>query len=233
MEKLYRIKEIIEMDYGCEGRPENEKAQVMVVLQGSLGSEKCIKQEDDYLYQKNISEHDLVNISADGKLEKKYVFRNVQEEDAQEIIEIEQICFPPHEACSPKNMTERVQEASDSFMVLEDVENKNIVGFINGIATNEEKFRDEFFTDISTHNCSGVNVMITGVDVRPEYEKRGIAGLMMLEYQFRSKKKGRKKLVLTNLDRLTPFYERMGFVDLGIAESNWGGEEWHEMELQL
>jgi hypothetical protein len=28
-------------------------------------------------------------------------------------------------------------------------------------------------------------------------------------------------------------YEKMGFADKGIADSTWGGEEWHEMTYQL
>jgi hypothetical protein len=28
-------------------------------------------------------------------------------------------------------------------------------------------------------------------------------------------------------------YEKMGFVDRGISNSTWGGEEWHEMNLNI
>jgi hypothetical protein len=28
-------------------------------------------------------------------------------------------------------------------------------------------------------------------------------------------------------------YEKMGFIDRGIANSTWGGEEWHEMIYKI
>jgi hypothetical protein len=28
-------------------------------------------------------------------------------------------------------------------------------------------------------------------------------------------------------------YKGMGWRDLGASESNWGGEEWHEMDYRL
>jgi hypothetical protein len=28
-------------------------------------------------------------------------------------------------------------------------------------------------------------------------------------------------------------YEKMGFIDRGIANSTWGGEEWHEMICRI
>ena len=231
--KLYRIKTISEADFGCEGTPENRNTQVAVLLEGSLGSEKWIHQDDAYLYEKEINESDIVSISEEGLLEKRFGLRGVTDEDAEAVIEIEQICFPPHEACTPKSMKERVENAPECFQVLVDVKEKRVVGFINGVATDEEKFQDKFFTDISEHNPEGKYVMICGVDVLPEYEGRGLAGLMMNGYKESMKRLGKQKLILTNLQRLTHFYEKMGFVDLGIADSSWGGEEWHEMEYEI
>lgn len=36
--------------------------------------------------------------------------------------------------------------------------------------------------------------------------------------------------VLTCLDEKVKMYERMGYKDLGISASVWGGEKWHDME---
>ncbi len=231
--KYYRIKTITEADYGCEGTPENQKTQVAVLLEGSHGSEKWKNQDDSYLYENGIGENDIVSVSEEGVLEKRFCFRSVSKEDIDKVIHIEQVCFPPNEACSAKQMKERVENAAEFFQLLVDVKNETIAGFINGVCTMEDKFKDEFFTDISTHNVGGKNVMICGVDVLPQYEGRGLAGLMMNGYKARMKRMGKEKLVLTNLHRLTHFYEKMGFKDLGIADSSWGGEEWHEMEFYI
>ena len=42
-----------------------------------------------------------------------------------------------------------------------------------------------------------------------------------------------KNIVLNPKDGKVKMYEKMGFYDHGIANSTWGGEEWHEMSLQI
>ena len=34
----------------------------------------------------------------------KFEFRNIRPDEAEQAVEIEQICFPPNEACSPKSI---------------------------------------------------------------------------------------------------------------------------------
>ena len=42
----------------------------------------------------------------------RFEFRSVRANEAEEVAEIEKICFPPHEACSKKDMFERVERIS-------------------------------------------------------------------------------------------------------------------------
>ena len=93
------------------------------------------------------------------ELQERFEFRNVRAEEADQTIVIENICFPPNEACSPKSMTERASQAQETFLVAVDKETGKIAGFLNGIATDEEVFRDEFFTDIRLHNIKGKNIL--------------------------------------------------------------------------
>ena len=95
-----------------------------------------------------------------AELQERFEFRNVRAEEADQTIVIENICFPPNEACSPKSLTERASQAQETFLVAVDKETGKIAGFLNGIATDEEVFRDEFFTDIRLHNIKGKNIMI-------------------------------------------------------------------------
>ena len=37
-----------------------------------------------------------------------FEFRSIHPDEVEQAIAIEQICFPPNEACSPKAMTERI-----------------------------------------------------------------------------------------------------------------------------
>nr|MDN4745458.1 GNAT family N-acetyltransferase [Lachnospiraceae bacterium C1.1] len=162
-----------------------------------------------------------------------FEFRTMKAEEADRVAEIEQICFPPNEACTEKHMKERINVAQNLFLLAIDKKNNRIAGFINSIASNEGSFRDEFFTDYRTHLPEGENVMILGVDVLPEYRNQGLARKMMEIYKQRATEEGRKRIVLTCLDAKVEMYSKFGFKDLGMSASEWGGEKWHEMDICL
>ena len=163
----------------------------------------------------------------------RYEFRNIRPEEADQAVQIEKICFPPNEACSEKSMRERALQASDAFLVAVDKETGMIAGFLNGVATDEDVFRDEFFTDITLHHPDGKNIMLLGLNVLPEYRHQGLAREIMTRYSQREKDKGRTALYLTCLDNKVEMYKRMDYIDLGISGSTWGGEEWHDMKKPL
>jgi len=161
----------------------------------------------------------------------RYEFRNVKPEEKDEVAKIEQICFPPNEACSAKHMSERVDNAAELFLVAYDKENKRIAGFLNGLSTEETVFQDKFFTDITTYNPEGKNVMLLGLDVIPECRGQGLATEIVMQYRKREYAKGRKMLFLTCLESKVEMYKKMGFKDLGLSGSVWGGEQWHDMSI--
>ncbi len=156
------------------------------------------------------------------------ILRGLRPEETEQVIAIEARCFPPNEACRREHMIPRIAAAADYFLVAEDPQAGRLAGMINGISTNEPCFRDAFFTDASLHDPEGENLMILGLDVLPEYRRRGVARALMSTYAIRYPE---KRLVLTCLDSLVPMYEGFGFRDLGESASLWGGERWHEMDL--
>lgn len=163
----------------------------------------------------------------------QFIFRDILWEEADEAVRIEQICFPPHEACSEKHMKERIAKAPEMFLVAIHKESGEMAGFLNGLATDESVFRDEFFLDANLYDPKGAHVMLLGLDVLPKYRGQGLAKEIVNQYKVREKAKGRKSLILTCLDAKVSMYERMGFTDLGISGSTWGNEEWHEMSILL
>ena len=164
----------------------------------------------------------------------RFNFCPISPELADEAAEIEQICFPANEACSPKHMKERIEAAADLFLVARDNENDGkIAGFLNGIATDEHCFRDEFFTDAKTHKPDGKNIMLLGLDVLPEYRNMGLARELVYNYCRRERERGRKRLVLTCLPGKVKMYIKLGFNDMGESASEWGNEKWHEMDIRL
>lgn len=167
------------------------------------------------------------------ELNERYEFRDIRPEEASQTAEIEAVCFPPNEACSPVMMKERVKAAPEFFLVAVDRETGRIAGFLNGLATDEEQLRDEFFKDAGLHDPAGKNVMLLGLDVLPQCRRQGLARELMSRYLARERARGRDRVILTCLEEKVKMYEKMGFHNDGISQSTWGGEEWYEMSCLL
>lgn len=166
---------------------------------------------------------------SDQNLTERFEFRNIHAKETDQAVAIEQICFPPNEACSEKSMKDRIAKAAELFLVAIDKETGKIAGFLNGISTDEYSFRDEFFTDANLHHPNGKNIMILGLDVLPEYRGQGLARELMYQYLRQERENNRQMVILTCLQEKVKMYTKMGFRDMGMADSSWGGEEWHEM----
>lgn len=163
----------------------------------------------------------------------RFEFRNIRADESDQAVLIEQICFPPNEACSEQHMKERIDRAPELFLVAVDKETGKLAGFLNGLATNESSFRDEFFTDVNLYDAEGKNIMLLGLDVLPEYRMQGLAREIVNRYRERERENNRQLLLLTCLDSKVEMYKKLGFLDKGIANSSWGGEKWHEMSCEI
>lgn len=170
-------------------------------------------------------EKDIIN--------ERFLFRNIQHEEAGWAAEIERICFPPNEACSKEMMLKRAAKAPEYFLTAVDKKTNKIAGFLNGIATDESSFRDKFFSDADLHDPEGRNIMLLGLDVLPEYRRQGLARELMRRYLCIQRVNNKQLVLLTCLPSKIEMYEKMGFSDRGIADSSWGGEVWHEMSYAL
>ena len=191
---------------------------------------KKTRKETGYTKTQALSEKDDFT---DENLSGRFVFRNILPEEADQAARIEEICFPPNEACSERMMRERVAKAPEMFLVAVDRQSGKIAGFLNGLPTDECIFRDAFFTDAELYAPEGKNVMLLGLDVLPEYRGQGLAREIMFRYLRRERERGRESVILTCLDSKVKMYEKMGFQDRGMAQSSWGGEQWHEMNCVL
>ena len=170
---------------------------------------------------------------ADFDLYERFDFRRINDDEADEAAAVEAECFPPKEACTLEHMRDRVKAAKDIFLVAVDKESGKIVGFVNGIATNGDDFTDDYFTDASLHDKDGKNIMICGICVRPEYQKQGLARELVFNYCRMEQEKGRRLLILTCKEQKVKMYKKFGFTDRGEANSSWGGQKWHKMDMIL
>lgn len=173
------------------------------------------------------------NKNDEKKILEDFEFRTIKIDEVEQAVLIEQICFPPNEACSPEAIRERIKKAQELFFVAVDKKTNKIAGFLNGLSTDEESFRDDFFVNPNLYSSYGKNIMLLGLDVLPDYRGRGIARELINQYIKRESKKGRKKLILTCLESKVSMYKNMGFQDMGMSCSTWGNEKWHEMKCEI
>lgn len=152
-------------------------------------------------------------------------------EDLQLITNVETECFPKAEAATENEFKERLTVYPNHFLLLEDA--GTIVGFINGMVSNEKSLTDDMFSHAELHNEAGKWQMIFGLNTIPEYRRKGCAAQLMKQFIKDAKEQKRVGLVLTCKEKLIPYYSKFGFIDEGISDSEHGGAIWHQMRLYL
>lgn len=160
----------------------------------------------------------------------KMQIRTAVPTDLQEIVKIEAECFPAAEAATKVSIAERLAVYPNHFWV--QLDGDRMIGFVNGMVTDDPDLRDEMYEDASLHNENGAWQMIFGVNTLPKYRKRGYAGELIRRAIADARQQGRKGLVLTCKERLIAYYAKFGFVDEGVSEkSTHGNVRWHQMRL--
>ena len=152
-------------------------------------------------------------------------------DDLKEIAAVEAECFPAAEAASEESLRKRLSVFADHFWLLFDGD--KMVGFVNGMVTDEPDLYDEMYDDASMHNPDGKWQMIFGVDTIPEYRRQGCAGKVLSRVIEDARKQGREGLVLTCKDKLIHYYAKFGFENEGLSKSVHGDAVWYQMRLKF
>ncbi|MDD3184574.1 MAG: hypothetical protein EOM34_12895 [Clostridia bacterium] len=69
MKEKYRVVQILEDDFGCEERQEDQETMVIVILADAFGNSKTIRQTDSWMYHEELGEGDEAFL-IDDKLRK-------------------------------------------------------------------------------------------------------------------------------------------------------------------
>ena len=157
--------------------------------------------------------------------------RQANREDAVSLAEIEAICFPKEEAASFAAFETRLENFGDCFLVAE--LDGEIIGFINGMVTNNQTIKDVMFEDASLHRADGAWQSIFGLDVLPGYRGRGYAAELMQAFIAKARKEGRAGCTLTCKELLIPYYSKFGYLNMGLSQSQHGGAVWYDMILEF
>ena len=95
-------------------------------------------------------------------------------EDLDLVTAIEAECFPAAEAATREQFAARLAAYADHFWIF--FYQGKPVGFIDGMVTDSDVIDDEMFADASLHVPSGAWQAIFGLNVLPQYRRRGFAG---------------------------------------------------------
>lgn len=158
------------------------------------------------------------------------LIRNAAMEDLENVTAVEEACFPPAEAAKREDFLARLSVYPNHFWLLCE-EDGRLIGFVNGMATDEPDLVDEMYENAAMHSEGGSWQMIFGVNTIPERRRQGCAERLLRQTISDARAQGRLGLVLTCKEKLIPYYARLGFVDEGISRSVHGNVVWHQMRL--
>lgn len=159
----------------------------------------------------------------------EFKIRTATMKDLECVVGIESICFPAAEAAPKEALEERLSVYTKGFFVGE-IGNE-IIGFVNGGATYDTEIKDEFFESMDLHDDDGKNLVIFGLDVHPDHQRKGYARKLMNHFIDFAKKENKESIILTCKDHLIGYYETFGYRNLGVSGSVHGGAKWYDMVL--
>ena len=157
--------------------------------------------------------------------------RNATIADLEVIHQVETVCFPPNEAASLTSLSKRLQVFPHHFWLLEN--EGQIIGFINGMVSNNKTISDDMFVQADLHNENGSWQSVFGLAVLPAFRRKGYAEKLIAHLIAIAKGQNRTGVTLTCKEYLIPYYKKLGFVDLGVSQSVHGGEVWHDMVMEF
>ena len=98
-------------------------------------------------------------------------------DDLPAIVAVEARCFPPAEAADEAVFHDRLIHYPQHFWLL--FIGKELVSFVDGMATDEPNLRDAMYADASLHEPQGHWQMIFGVNTILSRRKQGCAGMVL------------------------------------------------------
>lgn len=153
--------------------------------------------------------------------------RHVQSTDLDQLLLIEKESFTEEEAATRQVFIERIRFIPDTFIVAE--QNDTVIGYVNGPIIDLPYITDDLFTEIQPNPISGGYQSILGLAVSDQARGRGIAKKLLDKLDDLAVRHDRKAITLTCKKELIPFYEKFGFVNEGVSESQHGGIRWYNL----
>ena len=156
--------------------------------------------------------------------------RPVSPADLDACAAIEAACYG-REGATRERIAHRIATYPEGFLVA--VLDRQVVGFLNSGATDQDDLADEALKDLVGHDPTGTNLVIFSLAVAPGFQHQRVGRALLIRFIAQAKRLSKARILLLCRPPLIPYYERVGFVDRGASPSTHGGLAWHEMALWL
>ena len=161
----------------------------------------------------------------------KILIREACISDLDRCYAIESTAYAGDEAAGREKIRKRIEVYPEGFLVLEF--EGEVAGLINSGATDHVQLSDEEFKELTGHDPNGKKIVIMSVAVHPDFQGKGFAGKLIIEFIDRMKAMAKTEIFLICQTGLIDMYSRYGFEYIGVSTSEHGGLSWHEMSLSL
>lgn len=158
--------------------------------------------------------------------------RQARFSDLDRILEIELENFSLEEAIPRSVFEAHLREIQTSFLVAE--KEGRVLGYIEGPVVPHRYLQDQSFTEeIADHSHkSGGYISVTCLSIAKEAQALGVGKRLLTALKEVALEHEREGINLTCHDYLIPYYEKHGFVNEGVSQSNFAGETWYDMVWQ-
>ena len=155
--------------------------------------------------------------------------RQARVSDLDRILEIELENFSLEEAIPRSVFEAHLREIQTSFLVAE--KEGRILGYIEGPVVPDRHLQDQSFTEEveDYSHRSGGYISVTCLSIAKEAQALGVGKRLLTALKEVAVEQEREGINLTCHDYLIPYYEKHGFVNEGISQSNFAGETWYDM----
>ncbi|KXT93143.1 putative arylalkylamine n-acetyltransferase [Streptococcus oralis] len=155
--------------------------------------------------------------------------RQARFSDLDRIIEIELENFSLEEAIPRSVFEAHLREIQTSFLVAE--KEGRVLGYIEGPVVPHRHLQDQSFTEeVEDHShISGGYISVTCLSIAKEAQDLGVGKRLLTALKEVAVEQEREGINLTCHDYLILYYEKHGFVNEGISQSNFAGEIWYDM----
>ena len=162
----------------------------------------------------------------------QYRIRNANWQDLDKLAQIEAVCFPAAEAATKETLAQRLQIYSKHFWILE-LNDGTVIGFIDGFVTNQAAITDKMFEQPHLHDESATYQAVFGLNVLPDYRGNHYGIALMNRLIADARATGRKGCILTCKENMISYYEKFGYQNQGVSQSEHGGAVWYDMLLEF